>query len=187
MLDPKTAIREEWRNHGKKTFRHFIFICTCGAEIALPNSKFHLQRATGLCTKCVPRSIPNPRIRKRPFEALFNCLKKTAHKIALPVTLSYEEFLEFTDTSECHYCGFLLYWTAYNLKQGSCAYNLDRKDNNQGYSKENCVTCCRRCNTIKSNWFTYEEMMLLSPQLHHIRGIQIERGREIIPPCGMNP
>lgn len=38
-----------------------------------------------------------------------------------------------------------------------CAYYLDRKDSFEGYSVENCVVCCSRCNQAKSNFFTYEQ------------------------------
>ena len=40
-------------------------------------------------------------------------------------------------------------------KTGS--YFLDRKDNAQGYSVENCVPCCTRCNRGKGAAFSYEE------------------------------
>ena len=38
----------------------------------------------------------------------------------------------------------------------SAKYNLDRKDNSIGYSKNNCVVCCSTCNYIKGDKFTYE-------------------------------
>lgn len=50
----------------------------------------------------------------------------------------------------CHYCGGSLPPTG---------AGLDRKDNNGPYSLANAVPCCRRCNTIKGNAFTYEEFM----------------------------
>ena len=41
------------------------------------------------------------------------------------------ESLGLTEEEKCHYCGAELR-----------GYNLDRKDNTKGYSKENCVVCC---------------------------------------------
>jgi hypothetical protein len=96
--------------------------------------------------------------RKRPFEALFNHLKLRAKHKHQVVYLTYEEFIEFTKSSACHYCEKALVWTEYSLNRGrSAACNLDRKDNALGYSRDNCVPCCPRCNKAKSGHFSYDE------------------------------
>lgn len=38
---------------------------------------------------------------------------------------------------------------------------IDRRDNAQGYTEDNCQPCCPRHNIIKSNTFTHEEMMYI--------------------------
>lgn len=38
---------------------------------------------------------------------------------------------------------------------------IDRMDNSKGYIKTNVAPACRRCNTIKNNVVTYEEMMTI--------------------------
>ena len=35
---------------------------------------------------------------------------------------------------------------------------VDRKDNDKGYSLDNMVLACHRCNSIKGDWFSYDEM-----------------------------
>jgi 5-methylcytosine-specific restriction endonuclease McrA len=68
---------------------------------------------------------------------------------------SYEQYKSETDkqfelTSDEYYA----------LRNGKCAYcdrpttdvhcnGIDRIDNNVGYVKENCVTCCHDCNMMK--------------------------------------
>lgn len=48
----------------------------------------------------------------------------------------------------CYYCGRPP--SARIKKYPDSPYNgIDRVDNGKGYYWENCVTCCRRCNTIK--------------------------------------
>ena len=38
---------------------------------------------------------------------------------------------------------------------------IDCKDNSLGYIKDNLILACDRCNFIKSNIFTYEEMLFI--------------------------
>lgn len=42
---------------------------------------------------------------------------------------------------------------------------IDRKNNDLGYTKDNVAPACHRCNTIKSNVATYEEMMFIAGYL----------------------
>jgi hypothetical protein len=95
---------------------------------------------------------------KRPYESLYNCyIVNRAAKRNVSSSLTYEEFLEFTKQNACHYCGATVKWQAFSIGKKGSAYNLDRKDNNSGYTKENCVVCCKRCNRGKWNVFTYDE------------------------------
>ncbi len=121
--------------------------CACGAERTRTGSnlKKGKHRKTCACAGAANRC--------HPFESLYNTLVKQA-KDRASVHLSYEEYLVFTKQHTCHYCGVLLLWKPYNKLNG---HKLDRKDNSLGYSKENCVVCCPRCNRAKSNHFTYEE------------------------------
>lgn len=117
----------------------------------------------------------------RPFEHYLTKIKSTtAHrnkrrKINLCVNLTYEDLIKiipYNGIGECHYCDEKLFWIDYQdrkadkRREGS---NFDRKDNNDGYSADNIVHCCGNCNKTRSDKFTYEEFMLLSPVLKQIR------------------
>jgi hypothetical protein len=96
--------------------------------------------------------------RARPYESTFNVLLRQAAQRGYEVTLTYEEFLIFTKISKCHYCKSALTWSPYNIiERKTCRHNIDRMDNDKGYSRDNCVVCCARCNRAKSNHFTYDE------------------------------
>jgi hypothetical protein len=41
-------------------------------------------------------------------------------------------------------------------------YQLDRKDNDLGYTPENVVACCTRCNYAKRDHFTYDELYAMT-------------------------
>ncbi len=55
----------------------------------------------------------------------------------------------------CAYCGV----ESSNERRGFKYNGIDRVRNNEGYTKENSVACCRRCNQIKSNVLSGEEML----------------------------
>lgn len=92
-------------------------------------------------------------------------MKRGASRLGKVFTLTFENFLEFTEISECFYCGAPVPWVPYRSNR----YNLDRKVNDIGYTRENCVVCCWSCNRLKSAEFTFEEMLLLAPALRAIR------------------
>jgi hypothetical protein len=78
--------------------------------------------------------------------------------------MSIKDFKDWYDKQEkiCIYCGI----KEENLKDDPLQFGrrvghltLDRKNNNNGYMLENIVLSCYRCNTVKSNLFTYLEMI----------------------------
>ena len=85
------------------------------------------------------------------------CLRGRAKRRKVPFELEKISFLEWFNNQEqeCFYCGLT------KDKQGERYKNLsiDRKDNLISYRLDNIVLCCMRCNTIKGNFFTAEEMI----------------------------
>jgi hypothetical protein len=69
-------------------------------------------------------------------------------------------YTELISDGVCHYCGGTL---------SAGGHSLDRKENHEGHRCFNVVPCCARCNSIKSDYFSYSEMQLLSPVLRKIR------------------
>ena len=107
--------------------------------------------------------------RKRPYESLYNKLKWVASDRCNSLNITYEEYVEFTKITQCHYCGSAIKWDKHFIHKGnSHGYKLDRKDNNKGYSKDNCVVCCSMCNFVKSDKFTYDEMLKIGPFLKEV-------------------
>ena len=72
-----------------------------------------------------------------------------ASKKNLEFTLTKEDFAKFTN-DKCYYC---------NKKTTEKHTNgIDRKNNDIGYTLENCVSCCSQCNYIKGS-LTEEEFI----------------------------
>ena len=61
--------------------------------------------------------------------------------------LSKEQFSELIN-SPCHYCGY-----------SDGKVGVDRKDNDEGYTVKNSVSCCKNCNFLKGT-LDYESFIL---------------------------
>lgn len=146
---------------------HKDFLSVIGKSIGLR------EQRVGEIIKALGIPWERKRKRCRPFEALYNILVgETKRRTSGPTTveLSYKQFVDFTSTKVCHYCGADIYWAEYvNREEGGECTNLDRKNNLLGYTKDNCVVCCGNCNRTKGARFTYEEFMLLAPGLREIQ------------------
>lgn len=123
-------------------------LCDCGVECRVSGG--HLSSGHSQTCGCV-----KPGLRLRPYEAVFNTFRREAKRSQKDVGITYEDFLAFTLILRCHYCGHPIIWSKYNIQ--SSVYNLDRTDNTRGYTKDNLVVCCKRCNYAKADRFTYDE------------------------------
>jgi hypothetical protein len=145
----------------RKSFRNWQWVCKCECGKETIVSATLLVRGKTKSCGCFRRDvISNLRRCLRPYESSYKLLisdnnKRKKHK----VDLTFEEFLEFTKINVCHYCGDKIEWHQYrhNLKRNQ-GYNLDRVDPTKGYTKENCVVCCSKCNWMK--WkLTYDDFI----------------------------
>lgn len=136
----KQAVSKNWK-------RRWVCKCSCGKLRTIATEHLTSGKRTG-CNTCNNGNL------KRPFEGRYAMLCAMA-KGRCSVNLTYKEYVEFTKHNLCHYCGKVVQWNPHGY-QGD-GHHLDRKDNSLGYSKDNCVVCCARCNRAKSNHFTYEE------------------------------
>src|SRR5271157_502737 len=121
----------------------------------------------------VPGALGRPAL--RPYEGLYRRLLRRSKIRVRDVEISYEEFLHFTTIFECHYCAGSIDWSKFGAgyKGKSAGYHLDRKDNRVGYTKDNIVVCCNRCNKAKRDLFTYEEWIVMTSALKEHYGTVI--------------
>lgn len=152
------------KSKSNSTYKTYIFKCL-DCENLIKAQSSQLKTHSGKCRKCTQKLRPYEHILN---ELTHNCLNKTNHHI----NLNYEDFIKIITNSNCHYCNKELKFSKYtrdeNSNYMSRAYQLDRKNNNLGYTKENVVPCCWKCNRIKSNIYTYEDFIKLSPILKEI-------------------
>lgn len=148
---------------------HRRWLCECQCEKKTTKIISDNQLMTGGGTECCSFRWTNGKASKKPYESLYNFFLKTAQQRGVSVSLSYENFLNFTFISECHYCGEPITWAKYNREKRGNGYNLDRMDNKRGYETDNIVVCCKRCNYAKGRWFTYEEWVVMTKALKELR------------------
>lgn len=67
-----------------------------------------------------------------------------------------EDFMKENLLKHCVYCGFP-------------STGLDRIDNTKGHLKDNCVPCCKECNTARMDNFSFEEMKIIGQAIKLVK------------------
>ncbi len=141
--------------NGEHKETRWLCICSCGKEYKA-RAEYLGKRGIVQSCGCYQREQSGKRSRGRPFENAYNTLLHSCQKRrnGLKVELTYADFLGFTESKTCHYCGKQVLWEPYNRQTS----NLDRKDNQVGYTLKNCVVCCGTCNKMKRD-MGYDEFI----------------------------
>ena len=86
--------------------------------------------------------------------------------------ISKKDFVKWYQKQKkrCYYCEIL----EEEIKPFKCwkkinRLQIDRKDNNKPYQKDNIVLACPVCNFIKGNYFTFEEMLVIGKVIRQIK------------------
>jgi hypothetical protein len=146
--------------------------CDCGNEKIVRG--YSLIKGSTKSCGCFSKEKTIQRCKKQPYFHLYTYLKRNAKWRKKIFHLNFEEFVEFTKIEKCHYCGRNILWAKHSNHESS-PYNLDRKNNNLGYTKTNCVVSCKECNYVKSNKYSYEEMIKIGLVLNEIHRIRTDK------------
>lgn len=143
------------KNDGKNVM--WRCLCICGKYVNVKSASL-VHNRTKSCG-CLHREV----VSKKPYYHIFTLLKRRKryakfNKEKKTCSLTFSEFLKFIEIKTCHYCADKVIWQVHTVKTGGNGHhsNLDRKDNDKGYSQTNCVVCCPRCNQMKRT-LSYEE------------------------------
>lgn len=134
--------------------------CDCGNTIIVKASS--LRRGQRFCRNCSCK-LPKG---EAGFNALFKRYKHDAKDRGYVFELAEDEFRKLV-TSHCAYCGTLPY-SIHRVNHayyggagahGDFVYNgVDRMNSDLGYTSDNVVSCCKRCNWAKRD-MSYDEFM----------------------------
>ncbi len=152
-----------------------IKICTKCKVLKYITEYYGKKKLLDYCKPCHKDSVRKSQ--KKYAQRIKNYLKTTqkfpnliysrkranAKQQNLSFTISKEDFIEWygNQTLICHYCGLDpedFVKTGDKFITNKLNLSVDRVDNSLGYDLSNIVLCCNRCNSIKGNFFSYEEM-----------------------------
>jgi len=132
--------------------RLYVCKCDCGKVKKVHSS--NLRNGGTQSCGCMRIENSTAKIRldfgEASFRGLLSRYKRGAKNRSLSWDLTTNEFRDLTK-GNCYYCGSGPSNKADNAaNNGEYIYSgIDRIDNNVGYKKENCVSCCRVCNFMK--------------------------------------
>jgi hypothetical protein len=126
--------------------------CDCGKSVEVTHT--NLSEGTQSCGCLITETRGSERkpLKDVVSRALLNVYKRNAKKRHYEWSLPYDKFIELIN-GDCYYCRASLSNTftwRYKYETASLAFNgIDRLDNTIGYTIDNCVSCCRICNSAK--------------------------------------
>lgn len=97
---------------------------------------------------------------RRTERGSFNVSKGNAKKRKIKWTLTFEQFCKLRKDKKCSYC---------KCDLPIVCGGLDRKNNNLGYTFNNSIACCSKCNYLKRDLLSYKEMLLVIKTLKKVR------------------
>jgi hypothetical protein len=126
--------------------------CMCGNEAVVHGHNLR----TGKSTKCIDcRSLAREKgslhSAKNHYFSKYVCGARNRN---LKFDLTFDQFISII-TRPCNYCGMedsVTNYTAHKVierRKGFKSNGIDRVDNNLGYTTDNCVPCCKICNSMK--------------------------------------
>jgi len=141
------------RRQGKRKFRFWSCQCDCGKLTEVRTG--HLTAGQIQGCGCKRRLVKG----ESAFNSLYDTYQRNARVRDLVFRLNKDQFKNLTQ-GFCFYCGVPGSNVIDRLRHnGVYVYNgIDRLDNSVGYTKKNCVTCCKTCNWMK-NTMNYKEFI----------------------------
>ena len=119
--------------------------CKCGRIIPVDGTALRSGKSKGCGCERLNRRLPDG---VAAFNALYRAYEQRADNRGYSFDLTKDEFKKLV-TYSCKYCGEIPR-QEYKSKTTSFIYNgVDRVNNSLGYSVDNCVPCCKLCNSMK--------------------------------------
>ena len=145
--------------YGRSYVPYWKCKCECG-KIKIVG-KPDLTGGGSLSCGCLRRDLFRLDKGQAAFNRMYTAYKTRSEQIGREFTLSEDQFRKITQQN-CHYCGSKpanIGSKSRNMYGRYIHNGIDRVDNSKGYTLENSVACCNRCNKMKSN-LSIEEFLV---------------------------
>lgn len=140
--------------------------CDCGTHrMVIGTSLSNGQSRSCGCALFMPA-------RQTAFNKVLHAYRMSAKSRGLPFRLNLIDFTKLTMGS-CFYCGAEPAQISIGTTKakGKYVYNgIDRVDPFRGYEKDNCVSCCSKCNLMKLDHHLYEFLDHIEHIYYHMKG-----------------
>ena len=170
------------RDHNNKIV--WLCRCDCGKDHVVTGGNLQRKIAGTKSCGCLKQAPPPNKeknrvlaIERNRYNAAIKCRSKLVLGMDVGLTLSQYQHLIY---EPCHYCG-LSRQNSTTDNRGEGLENItiwhngiDRIDSSLGYTFENCVSCCKRCNLGKNDlsqsdflaWIrrVYEQQFIPTPK-----------------------
>ena len=163
-----TALRYEKLTIGKKKREAWYWICQCSCGRTYPKTAHDLLQAGHIeCGYCARKRIIQATTlpdNLAKWHREYRVCRKNAATRKYPFELTFEQYRQICE-QPCFYCGA----NPELRSTGLLRNGVDRFDNTKGYTSENSVPCCSRCNTLKLS-MSYDELLAhIERVLEHCR------------------
>lgn len=138
--------------YGRNKNRSVTWLCHCDCGNDVVRSSHGLISGNVQSCNCLRGEVKAMPLGESAINSLMATYKRRAKGKEREFTLTKEQFVHLT-SSICFYCGEQPTKTRkVNKNTGVYVFNgLDRVDSALGYTIENTVPCCYRCNVMKSD------------------------------------
>lgn len=117
--------------------------CECGRTAHVCVRLLNAGNRT-TCGLCIKRSDETA------YNTYFDSYKQNAKKRGLSFSLTKKQFMSLV-SRDCWYCGAEPQLRSHSRNNDIIVNGIDRTNNSKGYLINNCVPCCKICNTMKKN------------------------------------
>lgn len=151
--------KKNWKSE-KNPKNEYLWKCKCECGEIFYARERALDKRVG-CMNCTAYKVANKRslkkygvLNKAIKGRIFREYKEGARRRNLDFNLSFEDFIKLSE-SNCHYCGSKPVEHEsdkkyqYKLAELWKRNGIDRVDTTKGYTLDNCVPCCTKCNVAK--------------------------------------
>jgi len=139
-------------------------VCTkCNQEKPLSEFSNSSYTKDGLMYVCKECNRETNRLFRQTPSGIYTNIKARSKYYGRPFNMERQEFIKWYEDEPkiCAYCDvpeWALPLLGDSNNQKRIKLNIDRIVNDMGYQVNNLALCCTRCNYIKSDFFTFDEM-----------------------------